>query len=100
MAHQDSPKFIDPRHIGLTLTEAVGLRTRYLASNDLGGGAELDAILGFDGRCFFLKYLGDFDFAFQIGLDMMDSYVSGFNKKGQRDALNLVRNALCTSQTP
>jgi hypothetical protein len=48
IADHDVPKFIAPRHSGLTLTEAVGLKTRCLASNDLGGGIEAMYVEGDD----------------------------------------------------
>jgi hypothetical protein len=38
-SYHASPKFIAPRHIGLTRTDAFGLRIRCLASKVCGGGA-------------------------------------------------------------
>ena len=39
MLYHASPKLIAPRHNGLTLTEAVGERSRCLPRRDLGSGA-------------------------------------------------------------
>lgn len=44
MAYQALPKFIVPRHSGLTRREAVGDSMRYRAKGDLAGGAMGSAV--------------------------------------------------------
>jgi hypothetical protein len=50
MLVQAVPKFMAPRHSGLTCTPAVGERSRCRPSRDFGSGAELAVMLGLSGE--------------------------------------------------